>query len=197
MIAAALDDGIGAATARRARRVAEREPVTAVFSRRVKPGREAEYAGLAEGVTTASAGFRGQLAATILHDGRDYALVYTFESPDTLDAWLDSDIRRAFVVAADELAESHRRLQSKSGLETWFTLPGKATIKPPPRWKMWLVSFVVLYPLVVCFQEWLTPALKSWPLFLRSAIFPLVLLTTMTYVVMPVVTRMTRRWLYR
>jgi uncharacterized protein len=197
VIAAAFDDEVGARTARRGRRVAEREPVTAVFSRRVKPGREAEYAGLAEGVTAASASFRGQLAATILHDGRDYALVYTFESPDTLDAWLDSDIRRAFVVTADKLAESHRRLQPKSGLETWFTLPGKATIKPPPRWKMWLVSFVVLYPLVVCFQEWLAPVLKSWPLFLRSAIFPLVLLTTMTYGVMPVVTRMTRRWLYR
>jgi len=84
--------------------------VTAVFSRRVKPGREAEYAELAEGVTAASASFRGQLAATILHDGRDYALVYTFECPDTLDAWLDSDIRRAFVVTADKLAESHRRL---------------------------------------------------------------------------------------
>jgi uncharacterized protein len=186
-------------TAQRGRRVGEREPVTAVFSRRVKSGHEAEYARLAEGVTAASARYPGQLAATILHAGnsRDYALVYTFESPETLEAWLDSDIRRAFVVTADKLAESHQRLQPKSGLETWFTLPGKATIKPPPRWKMWLVSLVALYPLVVCFQEWLAPVLKSWPLVLRAAIFPLVLLTTMTYVLMPVVTRLTRRWLYR
>ena len=72
---AAFDDEVGAVTAQRGRRVGEREPVTAVFSRRVKSGHEAEYARLAEGVTAASARYPGQLAATILHAGnsRDYA----------------------------------------------------------------------------------------------------------------------------
>ena len=35
------------------------------------------------------------------------------------------------------------------------------------------------------------------PLLVRSALFPLVLLTLMTYVVMPMVTRFTRPWLGR
>lgn len=61
---------------------------------------------------------------------------------------------------------------------------------------MWLVSLVALYPLVVCFQEWLTPRFKAWPLLARSAVFPLILLTLMTYVVMPNVTRVLRAWLY-
>jgi antibiotic biosynthesis monooxygenase (ABM) superfamily enzyme len=38
---------------------------------------------------------------------------------------------------------------------------------------------------------------EGWPLPLRAALFPLVLLTMMTYVVMPVVTRLLRRLLRR
>jgi antibiotic biosynthesis monooxygenase (ABM) superfamily enzyme len=37
--------------------------------------------------------------------------------------------------------------------------------------------------------------MASLPLHLRALLFPLVLLTLMTFVVMPVVTRVLRRWL--
>ncbi|SEF20950.1 hypothetical protein SAMN05421837_101634 [Amycolatopsis pretoriensis] len=45
------------------------------------------------------------------------------------------------------------------------------------------------------FQAWVVPLTESWPLPLRAALFPVVLLTTMTYVVMPAVTRLLRPWL--
>jgi antibiotic biosynthesis monooxygenase (ABM) superfamily enzyme len=68
-------------------------------------------------------------------------------------------------------------------------------MKPPPRWKMWLVSLVAVYPLVLAFQALLRPRMVGLPLPLRALLFPLVLLTLMTFVVMPVVTRVLRRWL--
>jgi hypothetical protein len=64
-----------------------------------------------------------------------------------------------------------------------------------PRWKMWLVSLLAIYPLVVAFQALLVPDIKAWPLLVRSAMLPLILLTLMTFVVMPVVTRVVRPWL--
>ena len=60
---------------------------------------------------------------------------------------------------------------------------------------MWLVSLIAVYPLVVLFQWVLAPRMSRLPLLFRSAMFPLVLLTLMTYVVMPLVTRFLRRWL--
>jgi uncharacterized protein len=39
------------------------------------------------------------------------------------------------------------------------------------------------------------PRIKGWPLLVRSAVFPLILLTLMTFVVMPVVTRIVQAWL--
>jgi antibiotic biosynthesis monooxygenase (ABM) superfamily enzyme len=62
---------------------------------------------------------------------------------------------------------------------------------------MWLVSLVAVYPLVVLFQWALGPRMSRLPLLVRSALFPLVLLTLMTFVVMPMVTRLTRPWLGR
>ena len=61
---------------------------------------------------------------------------------------------------------------------------------------MWLVSFIAVYPLVVVFQWIVAPQMEDWPLLLRSAIFPLVLLSIMTFVLMPVATRVAKRWLY-
>ena len=173
------------------------EPATAVFVRRVKPGREADYEELLERMIEASSAFVGQLGATVLHDPQspDYTLVYSFTDRPALAAWLDSPERWALVGQADDLAESHAKLPAMTGLETWFMLPHQPTLKPPPRWKMWLVSLLAIYPLVVAFQAALVPKIKVWPLLVRSAVFPLILLTLMTFVVMPLVTRVVQPWL--
>jgi antibiotic biosynthesis monooxygenase (ABM) superfamily enzyme len=73
----------------------------------------------------------------------------------------------------------------------------RTVAKVAPRWKMWLVSLGTLYPLVFGFLALVAPRIAGLPLPLRAAIFPLVLLTVMTYVAMPVATRLTHRWLYR
>lgn len=173
------------------------EPVTAAFARQVKPGREAEYEKLASEMIEISKAFVGHIAATMLHepDSPTYTLVYSFTDQHTLRAWLESPQRRWLLARGDRLAERHQQLPTLTGLETWFTLPQQATIKPPPRWKMWLVSLLAIYPLVVAFQAWLVPTIKAWPLLLRSAALPLTLLTLMTFVVMPVVTRVAQPWL--
>jgi antibiotic biosynthesis monooxygenase (ABM) superfamily enzyme len=48
---------------------------------------------------------------------------------------------------------------------------------------------------VLAFQALAVPRMVGLPLPLRALLFPLVLLTLMTFVVMPVVTRVLRRWL--
>jgi antibiotic biosynthesis monooxygenase (ABM) superfamily enzyme len=175
------------------------EPVTVLFSRRVKPGREADFEAWARGVTAAARPFAGHLGASVLDapGSREYHILFTFADRKSMQAWLDSDERRRWLARVDKLIEADRGLQQLTGLETWFKLPGSnvPTMKPPPRWKMWLVSIVAVYPLVLVFQILVVPRMVGLPLPLRALAFPLVLLTMMTFVVMPVVTRLLRRWL--
>jgi antibiotic biosynthesis monooxygenase (ABM) superfamily enzyme len=174
-------------------------PVTVLFSRRVKPGREADFEAWAHGVTTAARHFPGNLGASVLDapDRREYHFLVTFADRKSLQSWLDSDERQRWLARMGELIEADRALQQLTGLETWFKLPGSnvPTMKPPPRWKMWLVSMVAVYPLVLGFQALVVPRMAGLPLPLKALMFPLVLLTLMTFAVMPVVTRLLRRWL--
>jgi uncharacterized protein len=180
-------------------RPAADEPVTVLYSRRVKPGREADFQAWAHGIVAASRQFPGHLGASVLDApaSREYHILFTFADRKSLRDWLDSEERRRWLARVGELIEADRGLQQLTGLETWFRLPGSTvpTMKPPPRWKMWLVSIVAVYPLVLAFQALVVPKMAGLPLPLRALMFPLVLLTLMTFVVMPVVTRVLRRWL--
>ncbi|MEV4313887.1 antibiotic biosynthesis monooxygenase [Actinocrispum sp. NPDC049592] len=175
------------------------EPVTTIFSWRAKPGHVDEFAEWAKGATAEAARYPGNLAATVVHNegSRDFHVVHQFQTRRELRDWLDSDERERWLRHARTMAADRTAVQHRTGLETWFHVPSEAaaTMRPPPRWKMWLISLVAVYPLVVAFQAFLAPLTASWPLLLRSALFPIVLLTTMTYVVMPAVTRLLRRWL--
>ena len=181
------------------RPAAEEPPVTVLYSRRVKPGREADFEAWAHGIVAASRQFPGHLSASVLDDpsDREYHVLFSFADRKSLGAWLDSDERRRWLARVDELLEADQGPQQLTGLETWFKLPGSKvpTMKPPPRWKMWLVSMVAVYPLVLAFQVLVVPRMAGLPLPVRALMFPLVLLTLMTFVVMPVVTRVLRRWL--
>ena len=170
-----------------------------LYSRRVKPGREADFESWARGIVAAARQFPGHLGASVLDTpgSREYHILFSFADRKSLRAWLDSAERRYWLARVEELLETDRGLQQLTGLETWFKLPGSnvPTMKPPPRWKMWLVSLVAVYPLVLAFQASVVPRMARLPLPLRALLFPLVLLTLMTFVVMPMVTRLLRRWL--
>jgi uncharacterized protein len=174
-------------------------PVTVLYSRRVKPGREGDFEAWAHGIVAASRQFPGHLGASVLDDPdtREYHILFSFTDRRSLRAWLDSEERRRWLARVEELLEADQGLQQLTGLETWFRLPGGnvPTMKPPPRWRMWLVSIVAVYPLVLAFQALLVPRMTGLPLALKALSYPLVLLTLMTFVVMPVVTRLLRRWL--
>jgi antibiotic biosynthesis monooxygenase (ABM) superfamily enzyme len=192
-------DGPSDAQAPADARPAADDPVTVLYSRRVKPGREADFEAWARGIVAAARQFPGHLGASVLDapGSREYHILFTFADRRSLRAWLDSDERRRWLVRVGELLEADRGLQQLTGLETWFKLPGSnvPTMTPPPRWKMWLVSLVAVYPLVLAFQVLVVPRMARLPLPLRALVFPLVLLTLMTFVVMPMVTRALRRWL--
>lgn len=97
-----------------------------LFSRRVKPGREADFEAWAHGVNTAAHHFPGHVSASVLDvpGTPEYHVLYTFADRASLDAWLDSDERRRWLARVSKMTKAERGLQAVTGLETWFKLPG-------------------------------------------------------------------------
>jgi antibiotic biosynthesis monooxygenase (ABM) superfamily enzyme len=169
-----------------------------IFTIKAKPGQEEALAEWTHRIVAAGRAAEGNLAATVIgtpHPG-EYRVFHHFQDAQSLRSWLDSSERQQLLAEAEPILESTPTGQLETGLETWFHLPSQGPVMfPPPRWKMWLTSVIAIYPLILAFQAWLSPRMVHWPLALRAALLPLVILTLMTYVVMPVVTRVLKPWL--
>lgn len=174
----------------------EREPVTVVFSWDVRPGREADFEEWAHGITAAATRRPGHLGATWLRppdQSQRYHTILRFSDADRLGAWLDSAEREQWIRKLDGVAREHR--DRTSGMETWFSLPGQLGASPP-KTRMVAVTLLAVYPLSLLFQWLVAPLTQTWPLPLRAFAFPLIMVPLLTYVVMPGMSRLFRRWLY-
>jgi antibiotic biosynthesis monooxygenase (ABM) superfamily enzyme len=176
----------------------QNQPVSVVFSRTAKPGREREFEELSHKAIRAARRYTGHEGATMIKEGeRRYHLVYRFSNHDKLDNWLASRERNEILDQVNEVTEDNSDIKKLTGFETWFKVSGQSPLKSPPRWKMWFVTLLGAYPLVVLMQAFIIPHIENWPILIRSALFPLILLSLMMYVVMPQITKIMKSWLYK
>jgi antibiotic biosynthesis monooxygenase (ABM) superfamily enzyme len=175
-------------------------PVTTTVTRRVKPGHEAAYEGFLTGISGAARAFPGYLGVEVFRPapgGTDeYRMVYRFDSAAHLRAWLDSAEHTAWLARAEPHVAGPIQSQVLTGLEGWFTLPTQPGVPPPPAYKMALVTWATIFPLITLVVVATAPLVGDWPLVVRLAVTTGVTVPLMTWVVMPRVTRLLRRWLY-
>jgi EmrB/QacA subfamily drug resistance transporter len=100
--------------------------VTTMVTRRIKPGRELEYANWFAMATEAiekSPGFRGM--TVILPDARDpgaRVILYRFADAPAMENWENSAVREELISEADKYAV--QIYDRAGGMETWFSLAG-------------------------------------------------------------------------
>lgn len=173
-------------------------PVTVTVARRVAPGREPEFEAWAARLTAAASGFGGFLGAGLLRPsrlGEDWHVVYRFAGPQQLRVWEESGARAALLAEGAHLMDTVA-VRRVSGLETWFSLPGR-TAPAPPRWKMFAVSGAVIYTLQLLEYGTLGHLVRDWPLPLRLVLLSFPVTATMTWLVMPRVAVLLAPWLFR
>ncbi|TMR03840.1 antibiotic biosynthesis monooxygenase [Actinomadura soli] len=172
------------------------EPVTTVVTWDVRPGRERDFEEWAEGLHRAATRYPGHRGATWLRaegSRHRYYTVVNFADQERLDGWMASEERAEFIDRVHGIATEHYR--DTTGLETWFSLPGES-VPAPSKLKMIAVTFVAVYPLSLLLQAFVTPLATSWPLPLKALTFPVIVIPLLTVVVMPMLSRLFRRWLY-
>jgi uncharacterized protein len=174
-------------------------PVTTTVTRRVKPGHEAAYEEFLEGIIAAAGSCAGYLGVEVFRSdnpGGEYRIVYRFDDADHLRDWLDSDEHAAWLARAEPHAAGPTRTQFITGLESWFTLPARPDVPPPPPYKMALLTWITIFPLITVVVVALGPLLDGMALVPRLGITTAVTVPLMTWIVMPRVTRALRPWLY-
>lgn len=177
--------------------------ITTVVRAHIKPGKEQEYEQWLDGINEECAKFAGFQGAIIFrptdesHPHPEYVIVVRFASYTDLRRWEHSPQfaewrRRLEPLPLDDIA-----VDSLTGMETWFTLPGHTDVVPPAKYKMAVVAsfgaapfVLVLIPLLVSYLQGVVPSIVVAVLIL------VVMSTAMTWVTLPLLTRLSSPWLY-
>ncbi|MFC3607418.1 antibiotic biosynthesis monooxygenase [Stutzerimonas tarimensis] len=168
------------------------EPVTLMVARRVRKGCYRDFlAWLEEGKQLAS-DFPGYLGSGVLAppEGDDeFQIICRFADEASLAAWKGSASRHAWLKRGGHLF-AHPHEHRAKGLDHWFA-PGVR----PPRWKQSVAIWVAFFPVSLAFQLVSGDALNQLPLLPAVLVSTLVLTPLMTYVFIPLSTRLLGGWL--
>lgn len=175
-------------------------PVTVLITRRVRPGRDGAFEATTAAMIRAASAFPGHLGGYVLSPegaaSRLRQTLFAFDTQAHLDAWTASNARRDLLAELATLSDGDSAVHVLTGLEGWFALPSQPTRLPPPRWKMALVTWSGIFPLVAILSALLSPTLAAiHPLFAVLVVTGLVT-AAMTWGVMPVLVRLAAKWLY-
>jgi hypothetical protein len=176
------------------------QPAALVVRRVVRPGKSQEFEDWVRGITHEAQKFTGHLGADIIRPGYgarpEYLIIFHFDRHENLKAWEDSDLRRQWLERVRPLIDSDTT-DHLTGLEYWFTGPDGTMPTTPKRYKQTLVTWLAITPLSYGFSVALAPVLGGLPLPLRVMITTALLTLMMSYIVMPRLTRLFARWLFR
>lgn len=177
------------------------DAVTAVVTRRVKPGHEAAYEAALARLQADGAAFDGYLGATTQRPAPGaaepvYISVIRFASLAQWQAFEHSERRAAFAAEVAPHVQADAVWDTHTGLEFWFSPPAGTVVAQPVRWRMALVMVVVVYALVALIGGAVAALLPSVPAPLRLLLTIALEVALLTWWLMPRLTRWLAPWIY-
>ncbi|HET8858148.1 MAG TPA: hypothetical protein VFM28_11530 [Nitrososphaeraceae archaeon] len=186
-------------------------PVTVIVKRIAKKDKIKEFEEWLSGISKEVSKQEGSMGIDIIRPTGDnkskleYVVIFRFNNYDNLAKWEKSPIRNEWLQKGRKLIEADPDVQKLTGLEFWFTPYFKdesspmIPLQPPTRYKMVIVTIPVisillltLVPQIHFFTEML-----SIPFPIRLVIAITITVLLMTYVIMPLLTKLLKSWLFK
>ncbi len=177
------------------------EPVTMMFTERVKLDKTDKYEAWTKGVLDHVKEFTGYLGSDVIRPEesslQEYITLIRFDTCLNLKTWRESASLAEWQQKLPDLLIGNPHKQEASGLELWFDKPDTPQkLKEPPFWKQVIIGVICVYPLVMFLNWTLVPIMEEFPRELSILVNVIILSSLLTYPVMPWVTRYLRIWLY-
>jgi antibiotic biosynthesis monooxygenase (ABM) superfamily enzyme len=175
------------------------QPVTAVVHRRIKPGSEASFESLMQEFMAFVLRQPGHLGINVIRPSsgsRDYTVLDRFATEENRRRFTASPEYHNWMERLRDVSEAEPEIQEMGGLAFWFTLPNRPVRRPPPRIKMAHLTLLGVYPLSMLFPKLIAPLTPSWPLWIRGLIIAALIVVSLTWFVMPSLTRVFEKWLF-
>ena len=174
------------------------ESVTVIVTRLVREGSEASFEDAVKAFIPKSLAFPGHLGVHMLRPPpgeQEYGAVLKFRAQGDWVAFQKSDEYLAFLEAIRPFLEKPQDVETLSGLESWFTPLGARVLLVPPRWKIATVTWVGVCITVFVVNSAFSLFNQSWPMLVNLLVVNAMVVAGLTWIVMPLLTRLFRRWL--
>lgn len=172
------------------------KPIHVAITRKIKPGCEAEFQMALKEFFTTSFGHVGVQGASMLvpppgSTSPEFGILRTFANARERDDFYASPMFKSWEDRIKPLTEGAPVYRELAGLEAWFRSPKN----PPPRWKMAIATYLGVVPVIMGLSLTIGPVVRSWNFILNNLVFNACVVALLTWVVMPLVTRVLHRWL--
>lgn len=128
-------------------------------------------------------------------EGEDeWVAIVHFDDHDTLQAWLDSPERAAWVARLTHPASDFRIHTMPTGFGTWVAGQTASGVRIP-HWKSFLLVLLGLYPVVMLLTLVVSPRTEPLGLALAMLAGNVLSVATLEWVVMPLLNRLLGPWL--
>ncbi|MFZ6755957.1 antibiotic biosynthesis monooxygenase [Undibacterium sp. Ji50W] len=176
---------------------------TVVITHRVRDGRQSEYEKWMSEIGPLCRSSAGNLDWQIISPVPGFSSTYTviirFDTTANLRAWTESPVRSQLIERVKPFLASDDDFFISSGLDFWFA-PMEAKTKVPARWRQSLVTWSVIYPLVLGVPMIVSPALRLLGIpdhrLFTTFVVTGTIVVLMVYVIMPRYTKLVKRWLF-
>ena len=124
---------------------------------------------------------------------REFGILRSFDSQADADRFYQSKLFLDWQQEISEFIEQPPTRRALTGLEAFFR---SHTDAAPPRWKMAVVTFLGVLPTVLFWSSLLPPMLGETHWFLAASLINGAVVATLTWLAMPLLTRVFHRWLH-
>ena len=172
---------------------------TIVTSNEVIPGKEAEYEAADRSLNEAAARFPGFAGAKVFRPSpgsQTWSTMIRFDNKANMERWLESPERAAGRQAMYRFALSHHADVVPTGFGSWFAVNAEDGIQAP-AWKQAMVVLCALFPAVMILNLTVSRivAAEGIPFAVNIFIGNALSTVALTWLLMPVVTRLMAWWL--
>lgn len=166
------------------------------ITRKILPGKEKEFKDslrhfLGESFTHGGVHGAAMISSFPGAGSNEIGILRTFKDEEERDLFYNSAMFKEWETYASALTEVpvYRQL---TGLEAWFRSP-----TPPPRWKMAVATLCGVFPTSLFLYYTVGFFISSFQPLVRLLITAALMVSLLTWVVMPVVTKIMKKWLQK
>jgi antibiotic biosynthesis monooxygenase (ABM) superfamily enzyme len=178
------------------------KPVTVIVKRIAKKDKIKEFEEWLSGISKEVSRQEGSMGIDIIKPTSNASSKSKFEY---VIKWEKAPIRNEWLQKGRKLVEADPDVQKMTGLEFWFTpyfndeSSPMIPLQPPPRYKMVIVTIPVISILLLTLvpQIHFLTEMLSIPFLIRLVIALTITVLLMTYVIMPLLMKLLKPWLFK